>query len=150
MSPHFADEKVRAKMAETKSPLPNGEQRFAICGHTHRPDVQNWQPEGTTYLNSGTWTLVFEYENDIVRDDLTKTFVELNQAGDGKWQARLLRWELNKEMEREIILMEPRKKRHSHEDKEARMDRGWPGEGFESERDADLAEAGLQSTPILH
>jgi hypothetical protein len=147
MRPHFSEEKVREKMTATKGPLPNGEQRFAICGHTHRPDVQNWHSESTAYFNSGTWTLVFEYENDIVRDDLTKTFVELTQANGGKWQARLLRWEPNKEMEREIILMEPRKKRHAREEKEARNNRDWPGEEIEREGDTDLAETVVQSTP---
>ncbi len=104
LRPHFDHTQVREKMTAG-----NGVLRFAVCGHTHIPDQQKWEAENVTYLNSGTWTLVFEYESDIVRYDLTKTFVEFVREGKDKWQAGLWRWEPPQAKEHKLVLMKPRK-----------------------------------------
>jgi predicted phosphodiesterase len=82
-----------------------GETRYAIYGHTHRPTKQRWDGN-LIHLNSGTWTPVFEYESGHVRNDLTLTFVELNEKA-GNWKAKLLRWEPMNRAASAVILMEP-------------------------------------------
>lgn len=107
--PHFDKKQVRAKMMEGWRASP--EKRFASCGHTHIPDKQNWPEDNAVYLNSGTWTQVFEYDTDVVRDDLTKTFVEFYQNKNGEWEGELRRWESPMIRENKVVLIEPRNKK---------------------------------------
>ncbi len=108
LRPHFDKKKVRAKMAK-EWPLPfASEMRFASCGHTHIPDKQTWAKEKVIYLNSGTWTQVFEYDTDVVRDDLTKTFVEFFKNEKDEWQGELRRWETPRIRENKVVLLVPR------------------------------------------
>lgn len=104
--PHFDKKQVRAKMLEGWRTSPA--KRFASCGHTHIPDKQNWPEDNAVYLNSGTWTPVFEYETDVVRDDLTKTFVEFYQNKNGDWEGELRRWESPMIRENKVVLVKPR------------------------------------------
>ncbi len=105
LRPHFNLTEVREKMT---ADWPEAAPRFATCGHTHIPDRQTWKEEKVTYLNSGTWNLVFEYESDVVRDDLSKTFVEFVLT-EGKWEGDLWRWDPPKIRENKVVLLEPRK-----------------------------------------
>lgn len=109
LRPHFDEEIVRANMTAHQTSSSHGEPRFAVCGHTHIPDIKTWEAENVVFLNSGTWTLVFEYESDIVRYDLTKTFVEFVRDENGKWRAELWRWEPPQTKEHKVVLMKPRK-----------------------------------------
>lgn len=106
LRPHFDKETVREKMMLDWPASPA--MRFATCGHTHIPDKETWAEENAVYLNSGTWTQVFEYDTDVVRDDLTKTFVEFYKDKSGEWQGELRRWEPPKIRENKVVLLEPR------------------------------------------
>lgn len=104
LRPHFKVAEIREKMTDGwEAPSP----RFISCGHTHIPDKRIWEEESLTYLNSGTWNLVFEYESDVVRDDLSKTFVEFILRGH-EWEGELWRWEPPKIRENKVVLLEPR------------------------------------------
>lgn len=54
---------------------------------------------------------MFEYDTDVVRDDLTKTFVEFYQNKNGEWEGELRRWESPMIRENKVVLIEPRNKK---------------------------------------
>lgn len=88
---------------------------LAVSGHTHKPDNQFWPEANMIYLNSGTWTTVFEEESGVVRNELSKSFVELRRLPAHGWQAELKRWEYLPGPERELTLLAPRSLRQSPE-----------------------------------
>ncbi|MDZ7266352.1 MAG: hypothetical protein ONB48_04255 [candidate division KSB1 bacterium] len=96
-------------------PRPAAVPFLAVSGHTHKPDQQFWPEAGMIYLNSGTWTAVFEEESGVVRNDLSKSFVELHRLPARGWQAELKRWEYLPRPERELTLLAPRSRRQSPE-----------------------------------
>ncbi len=88
---------------------------LAVSGHTHKPGKQFWPEANMIYLNSGTWTTVFEEESGIVRNELSKSFVELRRRRVHGWHAELKRWEYLPGPERELTLLAPRPRRQSPE-----------------------------------
>ncbi len=107
LSLYFSEEKARKQMIPALSAEDDSEKCYAICGHTHTPDIKYWT-DNVIYINSGTWTPVFDYEGAQVRDDLTMTFVELRK-GDNGWQAKLARWLPFHNLEGDLLLFESRR-----------------------------------------
>lgn len=103
---YFSEEKAKEKMTAALSPKTDAEKCYATFGHTHTPDIKNWS-DNVVYINSGTWTPVFDYEGAQVRDDLTMTFVEFNRS-NGSWTGKLARWVPFIDIETDMYFIEPR------------------------------------------
>jgi len=112
---YFSEEKAKELMMPALSTENHVDKCYAVFGHTHTPDIKYWT-DNVIYINSGTWTPVFDYEGAQVRDDLTMTFVEFNRNDNG-WKGKLARWVPLHNIETEVGLIEPRKKEKNKEKK---------------------------------
>ena len=106
---YFSEEEMRQHMSRGFEAKNKGDERYAICGHTHEPHKERWD-NTIIFMNAGTWIPVFEQKGGYVRDDMTMTFVELNKSTT-EWDAKLARWEPLTMREAEVILIEERKKK---------------------------------------
>ncbi len=106
LTSHFEMDKLKDNMSSGFGNHESPEDCHAVIGHTHQPTIQWWNQQGIRFHNSGTWTPVFQYESGIVRDDLTRTYVDLQKSADHRWQAELKRWIPYVNTEAEVILTE--------------------------------------------
>lgn len=65
--------------------------RYVTMGHTHEVDLQSTGEKGGEYFNTGTWTKVFDEEEQLLREESELVFLQALRRPDGL-KVRLLKW----------------------------------------------------------
>lgn len=68
---------------DSKNPL-----RYVTFGHTHKPDILTTD-NGTLYFNTGTWGVIFNDEEQLIREKEQFALLLISNPGD---EPQLLRW----------------------------------------------------------